>query len=117
MSIEEKWPIITEKSRRDKGADGFREFTIKDARNIWEVVIDTRNEKPMITIMGFENFHFFCESKEKLRCFKKNPVRVSDSGELASHADRFNLVDSQGKRKTLRLKNFKKYAYELLRGM
>lgn len=70
-------------------------------------------------IVGFSNFHFLfidpARNEEMyLRCYKKKPVRVSDSGEIANYQDRFNLIDDEGNRKTLRLTNFKKYLEKII---
>lgn len=108
---EERWPIIKEKKGSGKRIQKTREFTIKDARNTWEVVINCEDRK-QFTIKGYSLFYFEFNN-EKLRCFKTNKVRVSDSGELACFDDRYNLINDDGERKTLRLKNLKEYLKEI----
>ena len=117
----QEWPIIMETTDPRKRAEGVRRYTIQDARNTWEIM--TRKISPsdsiIFEIVGFSNFHFLfidpARNEEiSLRCYKKKPVRVSDSGEIANYQDRFNLIDDEGNRKTLRLTNFKKYLEKIV---
>lgn len=103
----EKWPIINENKEYAKRNKGFRKFTIQDARNTWEIVA-IKAEEIRFEIAGFSKFYFKFDG-ELLRCYKKLVVRASDSGELTCTDNRFNLIDDNGKRKALRLKNLKQY--------
>lgn len=109
------WPIIQETTDPRKRNEGIREFTIQDARNIWEVEIGKPNMlgTSRFQIKGFSGFEFKL-GIDRLFCFKTTPLRVSDSGQIASHDDRFNLIDDEGKRKTLRLKNLKEYMRKII---
>lgn len=107
----EKWPIIRETGRpkTTKANTGTRQFTIQDARNTWEIEIAMYMDGCWdIEILGFSKF-FFRLNDGNFHCYKREPVRVSDSGIIASHDDRFNLIDDSGNRRTLRLKSFRKY--------
>ena len=116
-----EWPIIMETTDPRKRTEGARRYTIQDARNTWEVKISPSNavNSTIVEIVGFSDFYFLfvdpTDNGEKvLRCFKLKPVRVSDSGEIANYQDRFNLIDDEGNRKTLRLTNFKKYLEKIV---
>ena len=109
----EKWPIINEK-RRSKKDQGFRKFTIEDARNTWEIVIlDFKNDITTFRISGFEDFFFICFNNE-LECYRSVIVRELDLIKLSCHEGRYNLVNDQGKRKTVRLNNLKLHIKELV---
>lgn len=111
-----EWPVITEitkPKRAGKKGDKSRVFTIQDARNTWEVVA-IQAEEIRFEINGFSKFYFKFDG-ELLRCFKKLVIRPSDSGEVACFDDRYNLMDDNGDRRTLRLKNLKQYVVRIFK--
>lgn len=104
------WPIVKEKKSRI-GNPAIRKLEIKDARNTW-IIESVKTDKVVFDIVGFRDFYFTYDGKE-LECYKREIVRKSDSGKVACFDDRFNLVDENGERKTLRLKNLKKYLKDI----
>lgn len=107
---EVSWPVIKEKKPR-AGSPTIRKFEIKDARNTW-IIEGMKTDKVTFDIKGFHGFYFTYDGKD-LECYKRQIVRKSDSGKVACFDDRFNLVDDSGERKTLRLKNLKKYLKDI----
>ena len=117
----QEWPIIMETTDPGKRTKGVRKFTVQDARNTWEIMTSkiSPSDSIIFEIVGFSNYHFLFIDPARnesisLRCYKKKPIRVSDSGEIANYQDRFNLIDDSGKRKTLRLTNLKKYLGKII---
>lgn len=116
------WPQIRETTEPGKRVKGVRKFTIQDARNTWEIEIRKADSSLYhIKMNGFKKFYFTLdmevaeENEEgRLRCFKDFPIKVSDSGQMASTDHRFNLIDDEGNRKTLRLKKFKDYLEKIV---
>jgi len=97
--------LETEKGKKEGNQ---RTFKISNSHRTWVItgirttsIIDKR-EVIFFAISGFPNYTFMI-NKGDISGRKIEIKSPSDSGILAKHENRFNLVDNEGNRKTLRL--------------
>ena len=111
--LQKEWPSIKDQTTKLQRSKGIRAFEIKDARNTWEVTGRIANSGSIFFfIKDFPNYEFHSMSNGDLSCNKIKVERISDSGKLSCHEGRFNLVNTEDERKTIRTHNLKFYIRE-----
>jgi len=104
-----KWPTIKETTDKHERSEGVRKFEIEDARSSWEIKAVKRRSGITFTISGYDLFIFLLDNNGIVSGKKESVERVSDSGILSSKNGRFNLVNNDGFRQTIRVSNLAEY--------
>lgn len=106
--IKNRWPQITETTSDSERSEGVRGFKIENAHTSWKVKGMKTSNIIIFKIDGYSGYIF--SLKNGIVSGKKSQVdRVSDSGILACHEGRFNLISDKGERRTLRLSSLAEY--------
>lgn len=107
-----KWPQITEKTSDAERALRIRSFEIKGPLTTWKVTgIKLKNKDIVFHLAGYSNYKFVLRDGV-ISGSKTQVERPSDSGVLANHDSRFNLLSDKKERSTLRLSSLIKYLPE-----
>lgn len=113
MFKEKVWPVIKEEKRPERRGKKAREFTIQDARTSWGIVVlEFSYDILTFRIIGFDNF-FFIYSANNVECYKSVVIRELDLLKLTCFDGKYNLVNNEGKRRTVRINNLKTYLEQL----